>query len=769
MENNGSTNNTNLKAVEYVAMEETQEVKIKQGVGSNDEKHCKLKGCGKIRTALEKVLIILLLLVTLLCILLIVVLLIRRPAKDDRCMTTECVQLAGKLLSNLNPSIDPCDDFFEFTCGGWKERNTISEDRSRTSVLDQIETRLLSMCKDLLEEPVTTSSEPDVFRKARHFYTACMNEETIDERGVDPLRTLMSRFGGWPVADVTFDENSWELVDTLIAIKKTIGQHMFFVTDPKFEDIYDKKFYRLRIDQIQLGLGYRENYLPETMNKGLLEQYLMYMSRLAAEMREDHDQAEAMVQMNETFQFETKLAEIQGSTAERRDVKKLINQMTIANLSDSSPNIDWLRYFREVLDNDGITAETVIYNLSPRYFEQLGKLVEVTPKRIIANYLMVRVAMDAAEYLSTRIRQIRGDFMRITKGETAAKPRWETCIRHANQQLPQAVGALFVQNHFNEESKITANEMYRNIRQALTETIDGTEWMDEKTQQKALEKIKYTNELIGYITNISSTERLNELYGDIEISPDTYFDNIMKTTTAKAKKDSAMYGKVINVSDSERKWADTSPVSANAWYYQPLNSIFVPAGILQPPFYSKDFPKSLNYGGIGVVIGHELSHGFDIRGRDFGKDGRLEQWWSEESYNSYKDRAQCLVDQYSSYRIPEININVDGARTLSENIADNGGIKAAFLGYKKWVAQNGAENIQLPGLNYTSEQLFFINFGQFWCSLHKPEDLRNSMYAPYPPSQYRVIGTVSNSKVFAETFKCKKNSAMNPTKKCELW
>ncbi|KAL3227885.1 hypothetical protein MRX96_003836 [Rhipicephalus microplus] len=288
--------------------------------------------------------------------------------------------------------------------------------------------------------------------------------------------------------------------------------------------------------------------------------------------------------------------------------------------------------------------------------------------------------------------------------------------------------------------------------------------MDTETRKVAEEKANAMNERIGYPELLTNPYELSKEYDSLVVHEDLYLDNVFNILQFEATRNQLKLRQPVN----KEKWT-TEPAVVNAFYNPNKNDIVFPAGILQPLFYSHHFPKSLNYGGIGVVIGHEITHGFDDKGRQFDKDGNLKPWWNNKTVQTFRERAQCMVDQYSSYVLEDVNLNINGKMTQGENIADNGGLKQAYRAYKKWVKQHGEEPL-LPGINLTHDQLFFLNYAQIWCGSMRPEEalnkIRTSVHCPGP---IRVLGPLSNSYDFSRAYNCANMSRMNPAKKCSVW
>lgn len=349
-------------------------------------------------------------------------------------------------------------------------------------------------------------------------------------------------------------------------------------------------------------------------------------------------------------------------------------------------------------------------------------------------------------------------------GTTDDDPRWQECLNVAYGYLGMPFSLLYVDETFEGESKKSAEEMIHDIREVFLTNLENLDWMDEETKRKAKEKALAVRENIGYPDSLRNKTALALDFKGFDVKKDQYFKNIVRANEFYNLKRYANLGKPV---DKDR-WA-MLPATVNAYYSATENKIVFPAGILQKPFYDHRFPKALNYAGIGVVVGHEITHGFDNSGRLFNKDGNLADWWSNKSIEAFKNKAKCLEDQYSNYTFHSLNLN--GEQTLAENIADNAGIKQAFQAYQNWKRRRGRPEPYLPGMkDFTNEQIFFLGFAQIWCLKSRPSAVERLVtFSSHSPGKFRVIGSLSNFDEFAKAYKCPKGSQMNPEKKCSVW
>lgn len=674
------------------------------------------------------------------------------------CLTEECVRTASQLLSAMDRNMDPCKDFFQYACGTWNKKHLIPEDRSSISTFEVMADQLQLILK-VLEKPMNLEDN-DATRKAKMFYGSCMDIYHIRKIGDVPLKEVLKDLGGWPVTlqNWTVPENM--SVEILLGKIRGVYNEGILIEQWVGPDDKNSSVNIIQIDQMQLALPSRDYYL-KSVSKADLNAYHTYMTNIAGILHAN--KTYAVEELKKVIDFEIALANASIPEADRHDTSVIYRKLSIDELQRVVPQIDWLKYFNSFL---GTTIDknepVVVYGLS--YFIEMGKILAKTDIRVIHNYVLWRLIMPLSSHMMGDYQKERVEFRKILQGVLSERHRWSQCVEWTNKKLGMAVGALFVKDNFNHESKETALVMIHTIREAFNELLSHNEWMDDETRAVAKEKADAMNERIGYPKLITDKEKLVEEYNLLNITKHNFMQNVLNILKFEADQNMMKLRQPVD----RDKWA-TEPAVVNAFYNPNKNDIVFPAGILQPLFYSQHFPKSLNYGGIGVVIGHEITHGFDDKGRQFDKDGNMMQWWNNATIKAFRERTQCIIDQYSRYRIEEVGLYIDGRMTQGENIADNGGLKQAFRAYQKWVSVHGEEP-DLPGLNLTHNQLFFLNYAQIWCGSMRPEDaltkIRSSVHSPGP---IRVLGPLSNSYDFAKAFNCPPGTPMNPTDKCSVW
>ncbi|XP_015111047.1 neprilysin-2 isoform X3 [Diachasma alloeum] len=438
----------------------------------------------------------------------------------------------------------------------------------------------------------------------------------------------------------------------------------------------------------------------------------------------------------------------------RRNLTLLYNPMTIAQLSQTYPSIPWKEYFNRLLPPSiRVDDSEIVIVVVPSFITNLEKLMNEIPKRIQANYMMWRAVTASLKYL-------------IPASETQRESRWKECVNIVLKHLSRSVDVQYVRKYFNKDAKKNTIEMVDDMRKQFNQILQNLDWMDDETRKSALEKATSMTSHIAYPDVLLDERKLEEFYHDLELSDENYLQNILNLTLFKTKYSFSKLRKPVNKSD----WrTEANPTTVNAFYSPDRNSIYLPAGILQGAFFNNDRPRYVNYGAIGFLIGHEMTHAFDDMGRQFDKEGNLVDWWAPSTKEKYLAKAQCFIDQYGNYSVEEVGLNLNGINTQGENIADNGGMKLAYLTYKDWSARNGREPM-LPRLPYTPRQMIWISAASTWCEKHGIEYLKQLVKVdPHIPEEFRILGVLSNMPEFAEDFKCPVGSRMNPKKKCSMW
>nr|CAD7574544.1 unnamed protein product [Timema californicum] len=522
------------------------------------------------------------------------------------------------------------------------------------------------------------------------------------------------------------------------------------------------------IDQGGLTLPTRDNYLNKTENEKILTAYLDYMTKIGVLLGGEENSTRR--QMQEVINFETMLADITVPAENRRDEEKLYHLMSISQVQELAPFLNWREYFDDAMRHRSKKIKpdyemVVVY--APGYLKDLSSLImnlnNTNENNIVLNnYLVWQTVRSLTGYLSKAFRDAYKGLRKALVGSEGGEESWRFCVSDTNNVIGFAIGAMFVREVFHGNSKPMAEDMINEIREAFKRNLKKLSWMDQETREAAERKADAITDMIGFPNYILSPTQLNEKYKELSLTENKYFENNINVNQYNFKRNIDKLDEPVN----KTRWGMTPP-TVNAYYTPTKNQIVFPAGILQAPFYDISHPHSLNYGGMGVVMGHELTHAFDDQGREYDEFGNLHQWWNNKTIDKFKNRTDCVVDQYSEFEINNKHLN--GKQTLGENIADNGGLKAAFHAYLKWASINNEES-PLPGLNLTHRQLFFLSFAQVWCSSSTDEAVNLQIEKdPHSPPRFRVIGPLSNMPEFAKEFNCALGTKMNPENKCEVW
>ncbi|XP_054839274.1 neprilysin isoform X2 [Eublepharis macularius] len=716
--------------------------------------------------------------VALLAIVGITMIILYTTRSDAVCVSSDCVKSAARILENMDLTSEPCKNFYQYACGGWLKKNIIPETSSRYSNFDILRDELEVVLKDVLSKE--NSSDIPAIQKAKTLYRSCINETAIDLRGGKPLINILDTINDWPVATDNWDQaygTSWTAENAIALLNSKYGKrviiNLFVGTDDK-----NSTQHILHIDQPGLGLPSRDYYECTGLYKEACLAYVNFMTSIAKLIRKERNltinETQISVEMNRVMDLEKEIANATTKSDERVDPLLLYHKMTFADvqknfsLESNNQPFNWLTFVNNVMTTVNITIENtedvIVY--APQYLTKLKPILLKYTPRELQNYMSWRYIMDLVNTLSQNYKDVRTAYRKVLFGTTSDTAAWRRCANYVNGNMENAVGRLYVAEAFAGESKHKVQDMITKIREIFVKTLDELSWMDAETKKRAEQKAIAITEKIGYPDEImTNNDKLNKEYKDLNYKENEYFENIIQNLVLDQKQ---RLKKLREKVDKE-EWI-SGPAVVNAFYSANRNQIVFPAGILQPPFFSASQPNSLNYGGIGMVIGHEITHGFDDNGRNFNANGDLVDWWTEDSAKKFKEQSECMVYQYGNFTWDLAGgQHLNGISTLGENIADNGGIRQAYRAYESLVKKNGEEKL-LPGLDFNHRQLFFLNFAQVWCGTFRPEYAVNAIKTDsHSPGNFRVLGTLQNTPEFSEAFQCTNTDYMDPMKKCRVW
>src|SRR5262245_1986341 len=644
---------------------------------------------------------------------------------------------SGLQLDAMDRSADPCVDFYQFACGGWIEKNPVPADRSTWGRFDELQERNNETLRKILEDAAAGRDAEQ--KKIGDYYLSCIDETAIDAKGTNPLKPIAAKIDGLAtLADLP----------ALVAELHTIGVNVFFSFGSE-ADFKDASLEMAIVDQGGLGLPDRDYYLrSEAKSVELRKQYVEHIGRIAALVGVPDSRTGAVA--DRVMRVETALAKGALDNVSRRDPNNIYHKLTPDELQAFTPNFQWSRYF------SGIAAPPILaLNVTePEFFKNLGQLLASTPLDDIKHYLRWQLLRASAPLLSAPFVNENFNFYgTILTGAKELRPRWKRCVQYTDGDLGEDIGKAFVKVAFGPPAKADTLKMIGEIVSAFEKNINGLTWMTDATKKEAILKLHAVTNKIGYPDRWRDYSALNIVRGDA-------LGNSQRANAFEFRRQLNQIGKPVDRSE----WSMTPP-TVNA-YYNPLqNNINFPAGILQPPFYSVKADQSLNFGGAGAVIGHELTHGFDDQGSQFDARGNLKNWWTDTDRKAFEERAQCFVDQYSQYTAVD-DVKLNGKLTLGENTADNGGLRISMLAYVATLASDPAKPVD----GFTPEQRLFLGWGQVWCENRRPEALRlMAQTNPHSPGRYRVNGVVANMPEFQKAFSCRADAPMVRQNQCRVW
>ncbi|XP_063235187.1 neprilysin-2 isoform X2 [Bacillus rossius redtenbacheri] len=682
--------------------------------------------------------------------------------RQEVCLTPGCVHAASSVLESLDTDVHPCDDFYQFACGRYVREKIIPDDKSSMNRFIVINDRLQEQLRLIIEEPAQPG-ELRPFRLVKQLYKACMNKSLIEDLGLQPMRSLLDQMGGWPVISDQWDPAQFSWLGSVYQFRKLGYSVDFFMDFSVATDAKNSTYRAINLDQASLGLS--REYLVKGREDPIVEAYRQYQVDVAVAFGGDRQRAER--ELGESLDFEIQLANISLPSEKRRNITQLYNAMDVETLQKKHPSIPWLEYINTLLP-PGVKVdnqEKVVVAV-PSFLKSLEALLSNTPKRTLANYVVTRAVLSSVSYLTEDLRSKQLKFASALTGKTERESRWKECVDIVSGGISLPVGSLYVRKYFKEEAKTAALEMVQDIRNEFVKILKAVDWMDEDTRMKGLEKAASMMVHIAYPDELLDDKKLDDFYDGLELQPQLYLGSILNLTKFGT---SYSFGRLRQKVNKTEWITHGRPAIVNAFYSSIENSIQFPAGILQGHFFGYERPRYMNYGAIGFVIGHEITHGFDDQGRQFDKLGNLVDWWDPGTKQKYLQKARCIIEQYGNYTEDTTGLKLNGINTQGENIADNGGIKEAYRAYLAWTERNGEEG-RLPGLDFSPRQMFWISAAQSWCSKYRPEAMRQRITTGvHSPGRFRVLGPCSNVEEFSRDFACPAGSPMNPVSKCSVW
>jgi putative endopeptidase len=652
---------------------------------------------------------------------------------------------AGINPANMCTTCNACEDFYLYANGGWLAKNEIPAAFSTWGTTSHVREKNIGVLRQILEEAAKNTKAPagSVEQKTGDFFASCMDETRIEAAGAKPLAAELAAI------------NNMKSVKDLPAV---VGRlHELSVSNlfnfGATQDFKDSSVVNARAGQGGLGLPDRDFYFKDDeKSKNIREAYLKHVANMFKLIGDDPAKADAEAQV--VMKIETELAKNSLDRVSRRDLSKQYNKMTAAEFIASTPNFDWNAYLKSL----NAPKFTDINMAHPAFFKGLNDMLATVPIDDWKSYLRWHLAHDAADALSSNFVNENFDFYgRTLNGTKELLPRWRRCVMATDFALGEMLGQVYVKKAFPPEAKARMKELVNNLTAALRDDIKTLDWMSEPTQKQAIAKLESFAVKIGY------PDKWRD-YSTLKIDRNSYADNLIRAGRFEVHRNLNKIGKPVD----KTEWGMTPP-TVNAYYNALMAEIVFPAGILQPPYFDLSADDAVNYGAIGGVIGHEMSHGFDDQGRKFDMKGNMADWWTEADAKNYMQRAACVEEQFSGFHVEEVGLSQNGKLVLGESIGDLGGLKIAWLAFQKSL-EGKSRPANIDG--FTPEQRFFLGWAQVWGRNQRPEAIRQQILTdPHPLGRFRVNGPLSNMPQFAEAFNCKLGDKMvrPPDKRCQVW
>jgi len=650
---------------------------------------------------------------------------------------------AGFSIDNIDKSVDPCVDFYQYACGNWIKNSEIPADRASWQSFSELDESNLGIERGILEKAAAGGAGRNAIdQKIGDLYGSCMDEKAADAKGIAPLKPQLDR-----IASV---KDKRALIEEIAHIHLVGANPLFNFYSAA--DLHNSDQVIAYIDQGGLSLPDRDYYVKDDADKVEMRKHLAeYATQLFTLAGQTPQQAAASAQ--QVLLVETLLAADSMDRTKRRDPKNRDHKMTRDEALALAPDFYLNRYFTAV----GAPNFTALNVTNPDFFKQVNGVVASLPLDTLKTYVTWHVLRGAAPWLSQPFVDANFKMRQALTGQKQIQDRWKRCVDLVDGSLGEALGQRYVEATFGADGKQRMLKMVDALESSLDQDIQSLSWMSDNTKKQAKVKLTAIRNKIGYPDQYRD-------YSSITIKKDDLLGNVERASEFESKRQIAKIDKPLD----RKEWGMTPP-EVNAYYSGSFNEIVFPAGILQPPFFDKSMDDAINFGGIGLVIGHELTHGFDDQGRKFDPTGNLRDWWTEQDGKEFEKRVSCVADEYSNF-VAVDNLKLNGRLTLGENTADNGGARIALAALERLIAEDktGKEGQSIDG--FTPEQRFFLGFGRVWCEKQRPEFLRMQVSTnPHSPGKYRVNGVVQNMPEFQKAFGCKAGQAMVAENACHVW
>jgi putative endopeptidase len=646
-------------------------------------------------------------------------------------------------VSAIDKTAEPCTDFYAYACGNWRKNNPIPADKVRWGRFDELQEHNVYTVYSLLQQAADHPATP-LQTKYGNYFAACMNDTLANQLGAKPIQPMLDRIASWKDKPALA-----KLIGTLEA-DHGLGLLYGFGSE---QDQKDSSKQIPALGQGGLSLPDRDYYLENNERMtGIRTKYVEHMTRMFVLMGDTQEQAAAEAQA--VLRIETALAKGSMPRVEMRDPANVYHVQTVAQLQTLSPDYKWNDYFNTIKT----PVKTTLNVATPEYFKAMNAQIESAPIADMKSYLRWHVVHASASSLSKAFDDENFAFFNQTlAGQKEQAPRWKRCTQATDRALGEAVGQDWVAKNFTPEAKANMMELVHDLEASLGEDIQGLDWMSSTTKVEAAKKLAAFREKIGY------PEKWRD-YSSVDVKRDDRVGNGQRVAIFNDRRDLAKIGKPVD----EKEWGMTPP-TVNAYYDPSNNDINFPAGILQPPFYDFKIDAPVNFGAIGVVIGHEMTHGFDDQGSKYDAQGNVRMWWTDADKAEFDKRTDCEVKEYGGFEVAQ-GQKLNGKLTLGENTADNGGLQVSYMAMHKELAKLGGDAATKQIDGYTPDQRYFLGYAQVWCENTREQTaLIRLKTDPHSSGQWRVNGAVQNSQKFADAFSCKKGQPMAPENACRVW
>ncbi|BFZ23832.1 hypothetical protein BsWGS_26871 [Bradybaena similaris] len=674
------------------------------------------------------------------------------------CETPTCLSAANIILQKMRTNSNPCEDFNEFACGRFIEETQVPDGRGNVWAPTIVEDANTAILHDIITKAVKPT-DPQYLINIKRFYNSCIDEDTIEAVGLTPYLIDSEFVNDWPTLNPTWSGANFDLKEVIVRYSRVLINPFFDIDTTN--DISDTNRMAIYLTDGDLLLSQKTYSQPR--NSTVLQAFEKYLVEFAVAL--DANREVAKQDARDVVDLEIELAKIMVPLEKQNDIT-VYNPFRLTQLSTMYPQLGIVRFARTVFGLVNITladTETVI-NAFPTYIRNISRVVQQFSNRTLQNLFGFHYAIDRVGELTQRMQQIAQDFRKVYTGAIEERPRWKFCQDIITDIFWKGISKQYVASNFSATAKHNVDNMIVKIKEVLYNMTADATWISSESKIKALAKLGAMKKKVAYPDAGFEEADIEEEYGQYIMNVDNFYANMVLGIKQATLTHLATYRKPVNKNDWRMR-----PFITNSDYDSFRNEIVFPAGVLQKPFYSETFPDYMNYGAIGAIIGYELALEFFDQGNILDDSDNLEESMSPEDREYFASKTQCIKDQTSNTYVEEVNMTLNGGSTLRRIMADRGALKMAFRTYR-YNLGNVDQQPRLPGLNLTSDQLFFLSAAQVFCTKYTPQRLMLEVkYSPSLPGKYRILTVLQNSEEFARAYNCPRGSFMNPEHKCNVW